>query len=343
MDSEPLPSVGVVIPVRNGAHVIAETIESVLWQTYRGPVSIIVVDDGSTDGVAELVQARWPHITVNSIPPSGLPVARNIGAAELATDWLCFLDSDDLWHPEHLEHLVGYALAIPEARVLSAGVIRFSTTPLADPMTAPPLDIPGPVRAAAVPPRVIPQPAGIRSSAVERLADAPWTLEHRHFLMGNPIMSSNGLIERRRFHSAGGFPVALPAAEDYGFWLAVSLLGPVHCTPEATMFYRVAGSSMSTRTNLGLSQIAATLPYLLGVDLVRNPDLVEQKAPFEEISIPAMWLASRSALARGRPLERRVVARLVPLLIPGLRRRARFRLSAMIARLRSARRRTENP
>lgn len=338
-----LPSVGVVIPVRDGAHLIGETIESVLWQTYRGPVSIVVIDDGSTDGVDELVRAKWPDVRVISIPPSGLPVARNVGGAELATDWLCFLDCDDLWHPQHLEHLVGHAIAIPDARVLSAGVIRFSTRPLTDTMTARPLNVPGPVRASAIPPRLIPEPTTIRSAAVERLAESPWTLEHRHFLVGNPIMSSNGLIDRRRFHAAGGFLAALPTAEDYGFWLAVSLLGPVHFTPEATMFYRVSESSMTTRTNLGLGHIAAQLPFLLGVDLARHPDLVEQILSDPEFSSSTMWLASRSALARRRRLERQVVARLVPLLIPGLRRRTRFLLSATAARIRSSARRSGNP
>lgn len=335
----PLPSVGVVIPVRDGAHLITETIESILWQTYGGPVSIVVVDDGSTDQVAELVRQRWSDIRVVSIPPSGLPVARNVGASELATDWLCFIDCDDLWHPQHLELLVGHALTVPEAKVLSSGVIRFSTKPISNPMTAKPLNVPGPARAAAVPPRVIPDTSRIRFLAVDRLADAPWTLEHPHFLLGNPIMSSNGLVDRRRFHATGGFPVALPAAEDYGFWLAASLLGPIHFTPDATMFYRVAESSMTTRTNLGLAHIAATLPFLVGVDLARNPDLVEKTLAVDESAVSTMWLASRSALARNRPLERRTVARLAPLLIPGRRRRVRFRLSAAVARARQALRR----
>ncbi len=276
-----------------------------------------------------------------SIPPSGLPVGRNVGAAELTTDWLCFLDCDDLWHPKHLELLIGHAHAIPEAQVLSAAVIRFSTSALSDTMTAGPLDIPGPIRAAAVPPRVIPEPTTIRSAPVHRLADGPWTLEHRHFLMGNPIMSANALINRRHFHAAGGFPVALTSAEDYGFWLAVSQLGPVYMTPDATVFYRVAGSSMSTRTNIGLGQIAATLPFLLGVDLTANPDLVAKTPPFADLAAAPMWLASRSALARRRPLERRLVARLAPLLIPNIRRRTRFRLSAAVARVRYSLRNNE--
>lgn len=333
-DVPSLPSVGVVIPVRNGGHIIGETLESVLWQTYRGPVSVVVVDDGSTDGVAELVSSRWPTVHVVSIPPSGLPVARNVGAAELTTDWLCFLDSDDVWHPEHLTLLVEHSFAIPEARVLSAGTIRFSTQPLTNTLTAPKLNVPGPVRAVSVPPRVIPEADCIRSSEVERLTDAPWTLEHRHFLMGNPISCGAQIIDRRRFHAAGGFPIALPTAEDYGFWLTVSLLGPVHATPDATFFVRVAEASMTTRTNIGLGHIAATLPFLVGADLVRNPDVVEQALDDAQPWLSALWLASRSALARRRPLERRITAALVPLLIRRWPHRARFRLSAALARAR---------
>ena len=241
-DKLSLPSVGVVIPVRNGAHLIVETIESIRWQTYHGPVSVVVVDDGSTDGVAELLSTKWPDVRVISIPPSGLAVARNVGAAELNTKWLCFLDCDDLWHPEHLRLLVNHSFAIPEARVLSSATIRFSTRPLTNTLTAPPLNVPGPVRAVSVPPRVIADPTSIRSLEVEFLTDAPWILEHRHFLLGNPVSCGAQLIDRLRFHAAGGFPVALPTAEDYGFWLALSLLGPVHVTPDATFFVRVAAS-----------------------------------------------------------------------------------------------------
>ena len=329
-----LPSVGVVIPVRNGAHLIGETIESIRWQTYQGPVSVLVVDDGSTDGVAELVGKKWPEVRVVSIPPSGLPVARNVGAAELATDWLCFLDADDLWHPEHLQRLVNHSFEIPEARVLSSGTIRFSTRILANTLTAPPLNSPGPMRAVSVPPRLIPDPTSIRSAQVELLTDAPCTLEHRHFLSGNPVSCGAQLIHRLRFHAAGGFPIALPTAEDYGFWLAVSLLGPVHLTPDATFFVRVAEASMTTRTNLGLGHIAASLPYIVGIDLVRSPDLVNDLLDDAEPWMSAMWLASRSAIARNRPLEWRITLAMVPLLIRRWPQRARFRLSSTIARAR---------
>lgn len=341
MQSQPQPpSVGVVIPVRNGAHIIAETVESILWQTYTGPVSVVVIDDGSTDGVAEMVRSRWPDLKVVSIPPSGLPVGRNIGAAELSTDWLCFVDCDDLWHPEHLERLMEHALTIPDARALSSGTIRFSTTPLVNTLNAAPLDVPGPIRAASVAPVVIPDPATIRSREVAQLAETPSVLEHHHFLRGNPIMSSNGLIDRSLFHAAGGFPVALPAAEDYGFWLSLSLLAPVHLTPDATFFYRVAEASMTTRTNLGLAHIAAMLPFLLGVDMARNPDLVQTTVTADQSLIPPLWMASRSATARQRTVEQQMVDRLTPLLVPGVRRRARFRLSAAVDRFRHARSRS---
>ncbi|MEQ6901077.1 glycosyltransferase [Nocardioides sp. YIM 152588] len=330
-----LPSVGVVIPVRNGAHLVADTIESVLAQTYPGPVTVLLVDDASTDGTADLVRARWPEVRVMPIPASGLAVGRNRGAAALGTDWVAFLDGDDVWHPEHLALLLEYAAAHPDAHALSAGSIRFSTSPLADPRTADPLDIPGPPRAASVPPRVIPDPSTIRDLPVEPLADGAWLLRHEDFLHGNPITSANGLFRREHFWAAGGFPAALAAAEDYGFWLAVSLLGPVHCTPGATFFYRVAEASMSSRTNVGLSHIAAVLPHLLSVDLERRPEVVGPRLTGHELAGNVLWLASRSAIARGRPAEEAVVTGLTPLLVPRRRRRWRFRLSHLVARTRN--------
>ena len=67
---------------------------------------------------------------------------------------------------------------------------------------------------------------------------------------------------------------------------------------------------MTTRTNIGLGHIAATLPFLVGADLVRDPNAVEQALDDAQPWLSALWLASRSALARRRPLERRITAAL---------------------------------
>ena len=73
-------TISVVIPVFNRANVIRRALDSVLAQTLP-PHEIIVVDDGSTDGTADIVAAHYPSVTLIRQTNQGLPVARNVGIA----------------------------------------------------------------------------------------------------------------------------------------------------------------------------------------------------------------------------------------------------------------------
>lgn len=97
----------VVIPLYNKGPHIAETIESVMTQTLQ-PVEIIVVDDGSTDGGLETVQAmNDPRIKLfqRTEPGPGGYAARNVGVEKATCDWIAFIDADDHWSPTHLSDL----------------------------------------------------------------------------------------------------------------------------------------------------------------------------------------------------------------------------------------------
>jgi glycosyltransferase involved in cell wall biosynthesis len=89
------PSVGVVVPVRDGAAHLAAALGSVLSQV-PPPVDVVVVDGGSTDGSAELAAA---HAGVRVVAQSGIGLsqARNQGMAEVLGDVICFCDADDRW------------------------------------------------------------------------------------------------------------------------------------------------------------------------------------------------------------------------------------------------------
>jgi glycosyltransferase involved in cell wall biosynthesis len=93
--------VSVVVPVRNGADFIAQALESILAQT-AVPAEVIVVDDGSTDSTADIVQT-FPSVEFVRQPPLGVSAARNLGAARATQPFLCFLDADDLWVPTKTE------------------------------------------------------------------------------------------------------------------------------------------------------------------------------------------------------------------------------------------------
>src|SRR5262245_59148592 len=104
-------AVSVIVPCYNAAAYLARTIESVLQQSHRD-LELIVVDDLSTDGSADIVlryAARDPRVRLLRMPRNtGGPAApRNAGVAAARGRWLAFLDADDLWHTRKLEAQLG--------------------------------------------------------------------------------------------------------------------------------------------------------------------------------------------------------------------------------------------
>ncbi len=91
-----------VIPVRDGERFIDECIRSTLAQTQ--PVhEVVVVDDGSVDGTADLVAAFGPPVRLVRTAASGVSAARNRGVTESSGDHIAFLDADDAWRPNKVE------------------------------------------------------------------------------------------------------------------------------------------------------------------------------------------------------------------------------------------------
>jgi glycosyltransferase involved in cell wall biosynthesis len=94
-------AVAVVIPCFNAERTLAETLNSVIGQ--EGVAEIVVVDDGSTDGSLEIARGFEPGIRVLSGPNRGASTARNRGVAETSSEWVLFLDADDLLEPGTVE------------------------------------------------------------------------------------------------------------------------------------------------------------------------------------------------------------------------------------------------
>jgi glycosyltransferase involved in cell wall biosynthesis len=90
--------VSCIVAVYNGETYLRETIESLLAQTHRD-VEIIVVDDGSTDGTADVLGRYGDRLRVLSQANAGVSTARNRGVAMSAGGLVCFLDGDDLLEP----------------------------------------------------------------------------------------------------------------------------------------------------------------------------------------------------------------------------------------------------
>lgn len=101
------PTVSVVIPTYNRAHLIIETLESVFAQTYTD-YEVIVVDDGSTDNTEEVLAPYRDRIRYIKQKNAGASVARNRGIVSAQGEYVTFLDSDDIWFPEKLEKQVRF-------------------------------------------------------------------------------------------------------------------------------------------------------------------------------------------------------------------------------------------
>lgn len=100
-----MTSISVVIPVWNRAASVVRAIDSALSQSAPGGTSVtcIVVDDGSTDDLAGALQSYGDRVKyVRHSVNRGAAAARNTGVAEATSEYVAFLDSDDMWLPGKL-------------------------------------------------------------------------------------------------------------------------------------------------------------------------------------------------------------------------------------------------
>jgi glycosyltransferase involved in cell wall biosynthesis len=187
------PAVSVVIPTRDRAPLLARALGSVFAQT-RPPEEVVVVDDGSRDGTAEMLRARFPEVRAIEQQPLGVSAARNRGVAACTGEWIAFLDSDDEWRPEKLARQLAALAAEPDYRLCHTDEAWLR-------------------RGRPVNPRRVHAKAGgwIFQKCLPRCVISP----------------SAALVERSLLAELGGFDESLPACEDYDLWLRVCARHPV--------------------------------------------------------------------------------------------------------------------
>ncbi len=197
-----MPQVTVIIPTHDRAAVLPRAVESALRQE-GADLEVIVADDGSADGTAEVL-ARYagdPRVRVLRLPHGGVGAARNAAAAESRSPLLAFLDSDDEWLPGKL----------------AAQLRLLETTGLAVCQTGE-IWIRNGVR--VNPPRHYVKRGG------DLFADSlRWCM----------ITPSSVLMDRAVYEAHGGFNPEFPACEDYALWLHVTNRHAVGLVPEPLM------------------------------------------------------------------------------------------------------------
>lgn len=113
------PPIDVVIPVYNGASFIRQALDSVNKQTLQ-PQTVIVVDDGSTDDTAKIIQEYASVIPLQYLRQEnrGLSSARNAGWKASQAPFIAFLDADDVWEPEKLAEQSSILTSAPDNLLL---------------------------------------------------------------------------------------------------------------------------------------------------------------------------------------------------------------------------------
>jgi glycosyltransferase involved in cell wall biosynthesis len=211
-----MPEVSVVIPAYNAARYLGAAVESVLAQTFDD-LEVLVVDDGSTDGSADLVADLGPKVRVIRQPNSGVSSARNRGIAESAGRYLAFLDADDTWLPEKLERQLAALRASP------AGRFCYTAFVIADAEL---------------------QPIELRRAALSGTARETLLLD------GNVVGASTPLCERELLAEAGQFDPSLSQCADWDMWIRVAAHTDFLYLDEPLVNYRQHGTNMSNDPRL---------------------------------------------------------------------------------------------
>ena len=102
-----------IIPVYNGERFLREAVASILGQSHES-IEVIVVDDGSTDGTAEIARSYGSRVRYVHQDNAGPAKARNHGIDLARGAFVAFLDADDRWHQEKLSRQLGRFRERPE-------------------------------------------------------------------------------------------------------------------------------------------------------------------------------------------------------------------------------------
>jgi glycosyltransferase involved in cell wall biosynthesis len=150
--------------------------------------------------------------------------SRNFGVQEATSEWIAFIDADDLWTPDKLERQMHELKLHPKADLCYTARVHFT-------------EIDGVIRMGSVVP--VPQPEGLRKA-----------------LFRNTVfMPSSVLIRRSTFLASGGFDISFRVVEDWDMWMRLAKAGIAFAAcQEPMLLYRVHTNSTSHNTPVWLAE-----------------------------------------------------------------------------------------
>jgi len=209
-----MATVSVVMPTFNRARFIPSAVASALAQTYAD-LELIIVDDGSTDDTARVLEPFFEDGRVRYFYQSnqGQSVARNYALAQSSGEFIAFLDSDDLWCPDKLEKQLRAFDANPGVDIVHGDEV------------------------------LINEQGEVISRKNMRRYSGRIT---RQLLADNSVSITTALVKRRCFEEMGGFDTLVGVADDYDLWLRFSARYRFHYEPGIVASYRVMEAQISS-------------------------------------------------------------------------------------------------
>jgi glycosyltransferase involved in cell wall biosynthesis len=206
-----MPRVSVVMPAYQAAWCVGAAASSVLWQTYRD-LELIVVDDGSTDGTAEVAGSLPGPVRVLRQENAGVGAARNRGIEAATGELVALLDADDIAFPRHVQALV-------ETYDRHGGIATANAYWLF--------------------------PGGIHAGRTRHKGRFPRPEEQRRAILELNFVSVMSIFPRSLVDEIGGFPVEHRRAEDWHFWIRAIFAGRrVWQQPQPLALYRWGTESL---------------------------------------------------------------------------------------------------
>jgi glycosyltransferase involved in cell wall biosynthesis len=210
------PLVSIIVPLFNKEKYILDCLQSVAFQDFSN-WECIIVDDGSNDSSAKLVDAfikstpgDWKLLRKENNGPSS---ARNFGIMNSASEFVAFLDSDDIWFPDKLSKQINHMQNSPDCLV---SLTDYVITRDFDPKIR-----------------------GIRSSKSNNLLER-W-LNMRGF---GGLVESTGIARREVFDQGACFDESLSTGEGLDFMFQVSKLGKFCILPDFLTVYRLSDGQL---------------------------------------------------------------------------------------------------
>ncbi|MBK1724689.1 glycosyltransferase family 2 protein [Thiocystis violacea] len=217
------PTISVIIPAFNAAAYIADAIRSIRAQDFA-PLEMLLIDDGSTDGTADVARTEAPDARIIRQANAGVAAARNTGLREATGELLCFLDADDGWFPGKIKAQADYLRQHPEVGLVYHRWLVWRPDPDG----------------------VYRLPATINQEEPGRTDPAFSGWIYPQLLRDCVVHTSTVMIRRQIARQVGEFDTQLINGEDYDYWLRASRLCEIHKLAGLYSYYRASPLSLTS-------------------------------------------------------------------------------------------------